>query len=720
MVSFKSLPLPRTKEINTLRRIFFLLLTCLTIMAGSGFAYIFKDTKRDQVSDLSYTAKVIHSYYELSFRQWELSLLSVGDRLMEIEDPAERLAYANKALKVYEKQLLAFGYADTSGQLLTFTGRRLNDTLPNLKLSPSTRRSFELTLQREGISVGESYYFENVSDWILPIRVPIRNNQGEIVAVNTSAINYSSMIRELEAFGLDKIYQIHLKNNDFNTTQLLYPLDIDRYQTVLGSDSLNYGNVDTVGVLDGMHLLVGKDPLSREDGMLVSIDIHPVNHSLIVSVPGSSVYALIFERFKVVFIVYALLIISSFLLYSYMRKNLRNSLSRIRTEQANLKSIFESTSSVIGLFDKQKRLLEFNSAFNEYSVMTDELPLEKGMDLLSKIKHADSAHVFSKFMDRALAGEKFQEEIAYPGPEGELIFRFTYNPVYDEGEVVGFAFFAEEITEIRSYQKQLEEYSKGLEQKVEERTRELGSKNRELKEGYQKLQATQQHLIKAEKMASLGILSAEIGHEINNPLNFIKHGASSLKEELHLGKNDSSLEGYFNAIEEGVRRASTIVSGLSHFSRTGEAMDEKCEIHQVLDNSLALLSNPLKSKNIEVVKSYDAMPCMVSGNEGKLHQVFTNIIRNAEQAIEEGGLISVKTSILEERVMIEIADSGIGMSNPVLQKITDPFFTTKSPGEGTGLGLFISQMIIDEHEAHMEVTSEKGKGTTFVLSFKPL
>ena len=391
---------------------------------------------------------------------------------------------------------------------------------------------------------------------------------------------------------------------------------------------------------------------------------------------------------------------------------------KVRTERANLKSIFESTSNIVGLFDTDKRLLEFNSSFNDYSVMTDQLPLERNMDLLSSIKHQESAQVFSKFMDRALAGNKFNEEITYPGPEGELTFRFTYNPVYHEEAVVGFAFFAEDITEIRSYQKQLEEYSKGLEQKVLARTQELASKNQELEEGYQKLQTTQQQLIRAEKMASLGILSAGIGHEINNPLNFIKHGAMSLKEQLSAVHQETNYDDYFHAIEEGVRRASTIVSGLSHFSRAGEAMDEQCDIHQVLDNTLTLLTNPLKLKDIEIVKSYEANPGVLLGNGGKLHQVFTNIIQNAEQAIAKKGRIELATKSESGILTVSISDTGMGMSPSVLQKITDPFYTTKSPGKGTGLGLFISQMIIDEHDAEMEVTSQEGVGTSFKVTFK--
>lgn len=705
-----------TKEINTLRRIFLLLLVSLTIMTGSALIYIYKDTKRDQISDLSNTVHVIKSYYELSFHQWELTLLSVGNRLSEIADAEERICYANAALKIYEDQLLVFGFSDTTGRVLTYARGNAKDTLLNFKDYAATRRSFELALSKEGATVGESYYFSNDLDWILPIRVPIRNEFGDILAVSSFGVNYSTLIAELEAFGFNKSYQIHLKNLDFNTTQLFYPLDEKSYASTLGSDAINYVQLDTVGTFKGVQILSGIDPFSGDENLMASAYIEPMNHQLIVSIPKRLIYESVCNWYSVGFILYLLLLVCSFILYRYLKVSLKKSLIRLKVEQANLKSIFESTSNIIGLFDKNKKLLEYNSAFNETSKMTDDLELSKGMNIISSMKNEEAQTLFSSFMDRTLAGNKVQEEIVYPGPNGDLVFQFNYNPVYDDKKVVGFALFAEDITEIRSYQKQLEEYNKGLENKVEERTAELEEKNEELHAGYKKLQATQQQLIRAEKMASLGILAAGIGHEINNPLNFIKHGAISLKNQLSKDQNKDYSD-YFQAIEEGVRRASAIVTGLSHFSRIGDAMNEHFEIHQVLDNSLILLRNRLKSKNIEIKKSYKAAKNTVLGNEGKLHQVFTNIINNAEQAIADKGEIGIYTRNESNKIIVEITDTGSGISKSVIGKIMDPFFTTKDPGEGTGLGLFVCQMIMDEHHADMQVSSRDGVGTSFVLTF---
>ncbi len=706
------------REIKSLKRIFLSLIVSLSIMAGSAFLYIYYDAKRDQMNDLIYTAKVIQSYYDLSFHQWELSLVSVGNRLVEIEDDSLRLAFANRALEVYEKELLAFGLGDTTGQVITFTGQMVNDSLPNLRKQERSRRSFELSLKHEGITLGENYYFENVSDWILPIRAPIKNSQGDIIAVNTSAIDYRSMIGELEKFGFSDKYDIHLVNNYFNTTQIYFPLDRSRYSEVLGSDALSYNPVDTLEKSDGIHLLSGHDPLTGNEDLIACINIETVNHRLIISIEKSSLVFLALDRFKFVFVIYVLLAIASVFLYRYIKGNQLQSIQSLRAERANLKSIIESTSDIIGLFDRQKRLAEFNQAFNEASKVTDGFELSRGMDLLNRIKHRDKAKLFEDWIGRGLSGEKFQEEVTYPGPEGDLTFRFTYNPVYDEDQVVGLTLFAEDITEIRSYQEQLEAYSKNLEKKVHERTKELEEKNDQLERGYDKLQTTQQQLIRAEKMASLGILAAGVGHEINNPLNFIKHGAISLKEQLKKDHKDLSYDEYFYAIEEGVRRAAKIVSGLSHFSRVGESMDEPSDIHEIIDNSLTLLNSRIKSKDIKVIKAYDATSSTVLGNGGKLHQVFTNIINNAEQAIEKSGEIQINTRNNNGHIIVDIIDTGIGMSKSVTKKMLDPFFTTKEPGEGTGLGMFICQMIIDEHDAQIEVKSKKGEGTHFTLVFK--
>lgn len=243
-------------------------------------------------------------------------------------------------------------------------------------------------------------------------------------------------------------------------------------------------------------------------------------------------------------------------------------------------------------------------------------------------------------------------------------------------------------------------------------------KNQKIGESMKQLQETTHKLIQSEKMASLGMLSAGVAHEINNPLNFIKGGVEILEDGL---KEEKELKfeaaPSMHVIKEGLSRASVIVKSLNHFSRNTESMDEQCDIHDILDNSLIMLQPKLKYKGT-VEKTFTNEELVIKGNEGKLHQAFLNIISNAEQAIDKKGTISVITRKYNNTIDVEIEDDGVGISKEHLNKISDPFFTTKPVGQGTGLGLAITYKIIEDHNGSIAVSSKPGKGTKFVLSFK--
>ena len=249
---------------------------------------------------------------------------------------------------------------------------------------------------------------------------------------------------------------------------------------------------------------------------------------------------------------------------------------------------------------------------------------------------------------------------------------------------------------------------------------DLQGKHRELQEALESLQRAQEQLVKSEKMASLGVLAAGIAHELNNPLNFIKGGVSTL--EIHLAKDgdpaDGQIQTYLNIIQEGVNRASAILRGLGQYSRQSDEKSEPCDVHKILDNCLVILANSLKY-HVKVEKAYCETPFMITGNEGKLHQAFINIISNAEQAIVGEGTITIRTAVEDKgrRGVLIISDTGSGISAENLRKLGDLFFTTKPPGKGTGLGLSIAYKIIQEHRGKVSVTSEIGKGTNFILTF---
>ncbi len=237
-----------------------------------------------------------------------------------------------------------------------------------------------------------------------------------------------------------------------------------------------------------------------------------------------------------------------------------------------------------------------------------------------------------------------------------------------------------------------------------------------LRFNHEELKSAQEHLVYSEKMASLGMLASGIAHEINNPLNYIKNGALTMFKIIEKENKGSveDLEPYFDIISEGVNRASGIVKSLNHFTQVKEGNDENCDIHEILEHCLVILSFEMQPKS-DFVKQYSIQPVVVKGNEGKLHQAFLSILSNAEHAIKEKGTITISTKLEGNQARISIKDTGVGISQTNLQKINEPFYTTKGQ-EGTGLGLFVTYSIIEEHNGRIKVSSIIGEGSEFVIN----
>lgn len=244
----------------------------------------------------------------------------------------------------------------------------------------------------------------------------------------------------------------------------------------------------------------------------------------------------------------------------------------------------------------------------------------------------------------------------------------------------------------------------------------INDRNSELKTTMQHLKTTQSNLVQSEKMASLGVLTAGVAHEINNPLNYIMGGYIGLDRYFKENKTkDEDIPILLESIKVGIDRASEIVKGLNQFSRDDEFYNEDCNIHSILNNSITMLNSQFKNK-IQLTKNYFTESVIVIGNVGKLHQVFINTLTNASHAIEKEGKITITTNKLGNTFFIEIADTGSGISQENLTKITDPFFTTKAAGKGTGLGLSITYTIIKDHKGKLEFESNMGKGTKVTIS----
>lgn len=279
-----------------------------------------------------------------------------------------------------------------------------------------------------------------------------------------------------------------------------------------------------------------------------------------------------------------------------------------------------------------------------------------------------------------------------------------------------------------------------LEKQVEMRTSELS-------DAIQHLQETQQQLIQAEKMSSLGQMVAGIAHEINNPVSFIKgnicHASQYFKdllellqlyqeqysestpliqqriEEIDLEYLKEDIPKIVESIKSGSERIRQIVISLRNFSRLDEAEVKDVNINDGIDSTLLILNHRL-NQNIEIIKNYGNLP-LVECYPAPLNQVFMNIISNAIDALlacdKKKKEIIIQTSISNnETIEIKISDNGLGIPDEVKQKIFDPFFTTKPVGQGTGLGLSICYQIMEKHHGKISVSSEPGAKTEFLLS----
>ncbi len=265
---------------------------------------------------------------------------------------------------------------------------------------------------------------------------------------------------------------------------------------------------------------------------------------------------------------------------------------------------------------------------------------------------------------------------------------------------------------------------------VDQQNRKLNIYNQSLKEQKEALEValnalskTQTKLIQSEKMAALGVLTAGVAHEINNPMNYIKSGAEILKmiskveNNQVLIKDKETYEQVMDGINIGVERIVSITKSLGSFSRKDDRLDSKINVNKVLKDTVTILHHEYKER-IQVLFEFVDEHLHVSGNESKLYQVFTNLLINAIHSIEKKGTIKIETKSTVDKAQIVIKDTGCGIPEGILNKIYDPFFTTKEAGKGTGLGLSIVYNIIEEHRGSISFQSTEEKGTIVTVELE--
>ncbi len=240
---------------------------------------------------------------------------------------------------------------------------------------------------------------------------------------------------------------------------------------------------------------------------------------------------------------------------------------------------------------------------------------------------------------------------------------------------------------------------------------------------------TEQHLIQASKLTTLGEMASGVAHELNQPLSVIKTASTFLikktskKEELE----DKILLTMLDKIDSNIDRASKIINHMRQFSRKSDMRMENIHIDEVLERAFEIFNQQLKIKGIEVVKEIRKELPLIIGDPILLEQIFINLLLNARDAVEEkwqnsktqpgDKKIILRTKLEDKDVVIEVSDTGPGIPKAIANKIFEPFFTTKEVGKGTGLGLSISYGIIKDLGGSIRVDTDKNDGATFMITF---
>ena len=238
-----------------------------------------------------------------------------------------------------------------------------------------------------------------------------------------------------------------------------------------------------------------------------------------------------------------------------------------------------------------------------------------------------------------------------------------------------------------------------------------------LEEAYHNLKSTQEQLVQSGKMAAMGQLASGISHELNQPLTGIKGFAQAALMDLN---ENNSLRGDLDKIIEQADRMDRIIKNVRFFAKKSEFKLEEIDINKPIEDSLSFLTQQLKVHNIQLNISLGKKLPKIKGDVNQLVQVFLNLITNARDAIDslkepKGGKITIETALSKDKKNIEVIfkDTGYGIPKKDLENVFNPFFTTKSPGGGIGLGLSIVYRIIEAHQGKIEVSSMEGKWTRF-------
>ena len=366
--------------------------------------------------------------------------------------------------------------------------------------------------------------------------------------------------------------------------------------------------------------------------------------------------------------------------------------------ETRFRTILESEPACVKLVAEDGSLISMNPAGLEMvEAQSEEEVL--GISVFDLVRSHDRAS-FMDMHERIFRGESAHLEFEIEGLKGTLRTMETFAaPLADEGgEIIAQLAVTHDITQRKNEHLELAAYRERLEGLVAERTREL--------------EVSREEARRVERLASLGTLAAGLAHELNNPLGTILLGADLLRVEEDPARREQTLDG----IRQDVARCSHIVKSMLRFGRDEVSKKDPISINQVVriarDNSRKLIAQNAIRLQLDLTPD---LPPLI-GNATELGQVFLNLIQNAIHASDQGGVVTISSTLSEGRVECRIEDSGCGMPSDIQDRARDPFFTTRQNEGGTGLGLSVSHGIVTDHRGTLTIESQPNQGTIVCVS----
>ena len=348
----------------------------------------------------------------------------------------------------------------------------------------------------------------------------------------------------------------------------------------------------------------------------------------------------------------------------------------VRRVERHLASVVESASDIVLSTDIDGHILTWNSAAEKQSGLTTQEVHGRFFYDLCDANQKQTVRMIFQRMKASYEPHTTEFHLLTPNKGGSILISWVFSPMLDDyGKTVGTVVVGRDLAERRKLELQLRQ---------------------------------------SQKLTALGVMAGGIAHEIRNPLAVCSSSAQFLLEDDITADFHKECA---HKIQTNIKKASAIIENLLRFARSSlDTEMAEVDLMTVLKETIELVANQAKVQKIQIQFSNQKSVILVSGVSGLLQQVFMNIFLNAINAMPEGGLLNITVSTVEDRVIVRISDTGVGISPGDLDKIFDPFHTSSPVGQGTGLGLSICYSIIRQHLGSIQAESRLGQGATIIVT----